>query len=53
MHGQKKFHGHGCTTGEEIDVHVRLGVHVMSLLSWDPIQSPIEFNAQSHRGSAQ
>jgi hypothetical protein len=37
--------GHGCTPGEEIDVHVRLGVCVMSPLSWDPMQSPIEFNA--------
>lgn len=48
-----KNHGHGCTPGEEIDVHVRLGVRVVSPLSWDPMQSPIEFNAQSHRGSAQ
>jgi hypothetical protein len=48
-----KNHGHGCTPGEEIDLHVRLGVHVMSLLSLDPMQSPIEFNAQSHRGTAQ
>jgi hypothetical protein len=51
--GQKKNHGHGCTPGEEIDVHVRLGVRVVSPLSWDPMHSPIEFNAQSHHGSAQ
>jgi hypothetical protein len=49
----KKNHGHGCTPGEEIDVHVRLGVRVVSPLSLDPMQSPIEFNAQSHRGSVQ
>jgi hypothetical protein len=47
-----KNHGHGCTPGEEIDVHVWLGVRVVSPLSLDPMQSPIEFNAQSHRGSA-
>jgi hypothetical protein len=28
-------------------------VRVVPLLSWDPIVSPIEFNAQSHHGSAQ
>lgn len=28
-----KNHGHGCTPGEEIDVHVRLGVRVVSPLA--------------------
>jgi hypothetical protein len=50
---KKRLHGQGCTPGEEIDVHVRLVVRVVSPLSWDPMQSPIEFNAHSHRGSAQ
>jgi hypothetical protein len=49
---KKRLHGHGCMLGEEIDVHVHLGVRVVSPLSWDPMQSPIEFNAQPHHGSA-
>jgi hypothetical protein len=48
-----KNHGHGCTPGEEIDVYVWMGMCIVSPLSLDPMQSPIEFNAQSHHGSVQ